>query len=298
MAKGGKLLFIPPSDINENELESLGGSFNLPTVERIIKTDPNEGNYLEFGRIEFQHPIFVSLFEENEKPEFESPDIYKFIQFNETEEVKAIIRLIDDSIFLGEYGVNEGQVLFFNTAQLLSWSNFPIKGIFAPLVSRIVYYLSAQDEIRNIHFAGENIPVDISKTNFPIVQVTLPVGTDRISTSNIEQDILIYANTDKLGNYKFMADNKLIHHASVNSYPAESDLTKIELDLAEEIFSELFGKNYLILSSNENFSEKITQARFGTELWSYFLIIALLLALIEMFISRSTRKDILNADLK
>jgi hypothetical protein len=181
---------------------------------------------------------------------------------------------------------------------LLTWSNFPIKGIFAPLVSRIVYYLSAQDEIRNIHFAGENIPVDISNTNFPIVEVTLPVGTDRISTSNIEQEKLIYSNTDKLGNYKFIADNKLIHHASVNSYPPESDLTKIEIEIAEEIFNKLFGKNYLILRSNENFTEKIIQARFGTELWSYFLIIALLLALIEMFISRSTRKDILNTDLE
>ena len=37
---------------------------------------------------------------------------------------------------------------------------------------------------------------------------------------------------------------------------------------------------------------KITTARYGSELWKLFLIIALLLALVEMYIARSAKKDL------
>jgi hypothetical protein len=82
----------------------------------------------------------------------------------------------------------------------------------------------------------------------------------------------------------------------VNSDPRESDLSKISKDYTETIYSKLFGSNYFILDPNENFFEKIKLARFGTELWSYFLAIALSLALLEMFIARSTKKDLLNVE--
>ncbi len=39
-------------------------------------------------------------------------------------------------------------------------------------------------------------------------------------------------------------------------------------------------------------SEKILQARFGSELWRYFLLVAIILALIEMTIARNTKKDL------
>ncbi|MDX1699280.1 MAG: VWA domain-containing protein [Melioribacteraceae bacterium] len=298
LTDGGKLLFIPPSGISKDKLESIKGSINLPAFENIITTSPNDGNYLEFGDIEVQHPILISLFEDTEQPKIESPNIYKYITFNEPEGINPIIRLIDDTIFLGEYKLGEGQVLYFNTSHILTWSNFPIKGIFAPLISRIVYYLATKTEIKNAHLAGDNIAIDISNTSFPIIEVGLPLGNDRISRDNNEQNKIIYENTNQLGNYKFSVDEKLIHHASVNINPAESDLTKIENELTEEIYSKLFGKNYLILFPGENYNDRITQARFGTELWSYFLIIALILALIEMFIARNTKKDILNFDIK
>jgi hypothetical protein len=82
----------------------------------------------------------------------------------------------------------------------------------------------------------------------------------------------------------------------VNINPLESDLKKMELDSAEAEFENLFGNNFLIFKSDENYSEKIKQARFGTELWTYFLIIALLLAIAEMFVSRSTKKDLVSLD--
>ena len=39
----------------------------------------------------------------------------------------------------------------------------------------------------------------------------------------------------------------------------------------------------------DDLAEKISQARFGLELWRVFLIAALLLAIIEMFVSKSSK---------
>ena len=297
LAEGGKLVFIPPSNINEKGLAKLEESIKLPSFRSIISTGPNDENYSEFGKIDFQHPIFISLFENNVSPQVESPALYRYIRFDESKRVRSIISLIDDSIFLGEYNIDEGHVLYFNSAHLLNWSDLPIKGIFAPLISRIVYYLSTNNEVTNNHFSGENIVIDISNINFPIIEASLPIGIDRILTNDSQQNRIVYNNTDQVGNYRFSVDKNLIHYASVNIDPAESDPRKIEMTLVEEIYDRLFEKNYLILRADENFTDKITQARFGTELWSYFLITALILALIEMFIARNTRKDILNTEL-
>jgi hypothetical protein len=70
MTEGGKLLFIPPSNINENGLEKLRESIKLPSVISIINT--NDENYSEFGKIDFQHPIFISLFDNSTNPQIES----------------------------------------------------------------------------------------------------------------------------------------------------------------------------------------------------------------------------------
>ncbi len=59
-----------------------------------------------------------------------------------------------------------------------------------------------------------------------------------------------------------------------------------------EYYSKLFDNNYLVFESDDNFLNRIKQARFGTELWQYLLVLVLILALVEMFIARNTKKDL------
>jgi hypothetical protein len=46
------------------------------------------------------------------------------------------------------------------------------------------------------------------------------------------------------------------------------------------------------IGKEENPLQVILQARFGSELWRYFLITALLLALVEMTIARNIKKEL------
>ncbi len=50
--------------------------------------------------------------------------------------------------------------------------------------------------------------------------------------------------------------------------------------------------NYVPIDKESNITEKILQARFGSELWRYFLLVAIILALVEMTIARNAKKDL------
>jgi Aerotolerance regulator N-terminal len=293
LTHGGKLLYIPPSSINQNELAVLSNFINLPPSETIISTNPSKNNYTEFGKIDRQHPIFLNLFEARSNKQIESPNIFKYIKFNESNSTYPLIRLIDDSIFLGEYKVGDGIVLFFNSSAVLSWSNFPIKGIFAPIISRIVHYLTSQNDKLESYTVGEPIPIDVSQVTYPLIDVSLPKGNAKINLQTNDQQVVGYNNSEVPGSYKFYNNNQLLSFTSVNTNPKESDLTKIDENIMFDSFKKLFGDNYIVFNPNENYFAKIKQARFGTELWKYLLIITLLLALCEMYIARSTKKDLI-----
>ncbi len=53
-----------------------------------------------------------------------------------------------------------------------------------------------------------------------------------------------------------------------------------------------FKGNLISVDKNKNPLEAINQARFGSELWRIFLLIALILAIIEMSIARHIKKDL------
>ena len=53
-----------------------------------------------------------------------------------------------------------------------------------------------------------------------------------------------------------------------------------------------FEGKYVSIDKESNITVKILQARFGSELWRYFLLVALILALIEMTIARNAKKDL------
>ncbi|MCB0751019.1 MAG: hypothetical protein KDC52_06060, partial [Ignavibacteriae bacterium] len=116
-SSNGKVVFIPSSNFAINGSDVL--SLNLLKIKEFIKTDKSERSYNEFGKINFQHPIFQNLFENQTHKNIESPIIFNYLKFQENNSVTPIIRLLDESIFLGELKKDNGKFLFFNTAFVL-----------------------------------------------------------------------------------------------------------------------------------------------------------------------------------
>ncbi|MBK7104623.1 MAG: BatA domain-containing protein [Ignavibacteriae bacterium] len=293
LTSGGNVVFFPNSNPELNKLNEFLKKLNLPSAQKIISTDNTNLNFAEYGKIDFTHPLFQSLFPDKNKQQIESPNIFKYLKFTEQQTIKSIIRLNDNNLFMGETNYNSGKIIFFNSSPNFQSGNFPIKSIFAPLITRVILYLTTNqnDKIFN---TGSEIQLDIKKYNFPIIDITTPNGNEKINIQDIYLDKYNFSGTDFSGSYKFYSNNKLIDFASVNLIPAESDLRKIEIDTLNNFYTKHFGENYSLINPNENYLDKIKNARFGTELWKLFLLLAFLTALIEMFVARSSQKDLMN----
>ncbi len=294
VAAGKNLVIIPSKNITKQNLQLLSKELKYPITERIIQTDKNKNDYLEFDYINFNHPVFQNLFQTKRKKAIESPLILKALKLKNNYNITSIITLNNGTVFLGEYKFGKGEIMFYNIAMDLQWSNFPVKAIFAPLFTKIVYYLSSQNLAYNKYYTGESINIETKKIKFPILSIILPDGNDNINLGNYKNKIYKYKSTFLPGSYKFYSNKKLITFANVNINPKESDLTKLGAETKDNFFKKYFSGNFLNVNINENYLEKIKQSRYGTELWKPFLIVAFLLALIEMFIARNTKKDLIN----
>ncbi len=145
----------------------------------------------------------------------ESPNIYQFFKFGNRNKGRDIITLIDGSPFLSEYILGQGRILLFNVAPVLSWSNFPLKGIFAPLLTKSVFYLTSQMRDMEEYLAGDNIPINLKNNSLGQIKITRPNNLDEFVNIDTMRTagILNYSNTNLPGTYKFYSADKLIDFA-------------------------------------------------------------------------------------
>ena len=290
LTDGGSVILMPNSNSNLNEIQRFCKNLNLPVPEELTE-QPDDP--VIFDKIDLNHPVFTNLFRKDFKPKLDSPLIYKYIKIIPGGRGKSIIKLIDNSAFLSEFNLGKGKLMFFGVAPVLKWSDFPLKGIFAPLMNKLIYYLAAGNQKINTVKAGESIELNLRKIKIPQIKIVKP-GTEEFVDLDLKktQRYFNYGKTGKTGIYKFYSGDKLIDFYAVNFDPNESDLTVLNEDEFDSVMSGLgFDGKIIKLKPTDDFKNIIYQSRFGTELWRYFLIIALVLALLEMFISKSAKKD-------
>ena len=105
-------------------------------------------------------------------------------------------------------------------------------------------------------------------------------------------DFFNYTDTYLIGNYKFFSGDKLLSEVSVNTDPAESVTEYLsENDFNDYLKKINFSGRHVRINKVENPEQMILQARFGSELWRYFILAAIILALIEMIVARNAKKE-------
>lgn len=104
-----------------------------------------------------------------------------------------------------------------------------------------------------------------------------------------------YKKTDLAGSYTVYSGSKIIYEFSVNLDPQESVVKYISANEFENYLKQInFKGKYIQVEKNEDPAKVVLQSRFGSELWRYFLVIAILLALIEMAVARNAKKELID----
>ena len=97
--------------------------------------------------------------------------------------------------------------------------------------------------------------------------------------------LVLRANpTDQPGIYRISYLGREIDRFAVNVNPVESDLSRVDL---EELSVAMGVKEYNTLGYSGELTGRISELRYGRELWQLFLWIVAVVLLVEILLSRS-----------
>ncbi|MBI5216253.1 MAG: BatA domain-containing protein [Ignavibacteriae bacterium] len=312
---GGGLVLYPSSNYQQDEISrALLTSLSIPQVERVVGSEQSTSS-LSFKEIDYDHPLFATVFEKNQttsaqnKLNVESPSILKTLARTVGKEAHMIISLSDGSAFFSEHNLGSGKILFYSAAPTLSWSDFPVKGIFVPLMYRSVVYTSSRGKTQYSFTTGDEPVVNLQNVPLALMSGTFklnsPDGMEELVSQSSEntkqsgtqrQGSGLSIGLKKLtqsGFYQLNNQNELLTIIAVNTNKNESDGRKIESDALAKFWKQFGIESAAIttLDKPEDVQITVTQSRFGVELWKHCLALALMLALLEMFIARDSRKE-------
>lgn len=292
---GGSLFLIAgaQADIqayNQTVLPALG--FAQATVKEYARQTP-----VEFTGVDKMHPLFTGVFKgtTDSRSAVESPKIYKAAVITGGQE---IIRVPDGAI-LAESKQGTGRILYCALPGTTDWSSFPLTGLFATIANRAVSYLSAAEYAGSSIVVGAAVNVSLpgkfaSGGNFTIVD---PMGTEsfRQATMLPSGAILSMEALHQPGVYVVKtADGRTVQIIAVNPPSSESTINQLtEGELRERLTAVVPDKGQIeVLQQSRNVAEEVTRARVGTELWKLFVVLAILCALAEMVVARTSSREL------
>jgi hypothetical protein len=292
---GGSVFIMPGSQSSLSGFQILTNGLTLPAPDMKVGNINDRSSRVNFEKVEYQHPVFQNIFLKDEKRSIESPDIYNHFKIFTGGRGLNIISLQDGSSFLSEYKIGKGKILLLNTPPVLSWSDFPLKSVFPPLIFKSVLYLATREQNEDTQIAGTDIEVNLMGKAVSQVKVISP--DDLVEYFNIEShsetNYFTYEKSKLTGIYKFYSDLEIIENIAVNADPSESVAAYSDEDDFKDYLKQInFRGNYINVEKGEDPVEIVLQARFGSELWKYFLLIAILIAIVEMAVARNAKKEL------
>jgi len=275
----------------------------LPHEQQQPQTASTE-SFVEFSKTDLRHPVFQGMFKEydaalrkqssSKQPLLESPRITQSITLQPTPKSHAIITLSNGFPFLIDEQAGAGHIFIFSVAAVPQWSDFPLKGLFAPLLHRTVAYLASPQTSNHSIFIGDEYTAQTGKAIAERITIVKPNNETVLLNASDNQRIIRFSQTDLSGNYTVKNGANISAMFTVNVDPAESNTTRAtdpQLEKALQLWK--IPSNHIHKIHDAKEIEKIVmQVRLGTELWKHLLVLALLVALAEMLVARETKKEL------
>ena len=212
------------------------------------------------------------------------PRIFKYNNVKQKIDDEMILEFSNNSPFLLKLKRFFGDIYFFSSPIDPTWNDFSLKGILIPMIHRIIA-ISATDE-SNISPIIINrikqIKINIEDLNKDWILET-PSKDKILLVPDYKKEAIIINQTNQLGSYTIYSDNESYTSFSTRLSPYEFPNIRASKEQINEILSPL---GVLWIFSNSNIEELISSNRHGRSLWKFFLMIAIILFLIETFISR------------
>lgn len=297
--EGGGLLVFPPEgeadDLNAL-LAALGGGRYGPLVGALGGERP----VAHFGRVDLEHPLFEGVLEERDgQRQLESPDVFAAAEYVPgASDAGTLIALTNERPFLQEVRAGQGAALAFAVAPEEGWSDFPVRGLFVPLLHRAVAYLAAEAEAEEALLVGQPgvLRVAGAREGLRLVdpegevlapeQRTVPGGV----ALELGEAARVPGVYDVLQGEP--GEGPLVRRVAVNPDPREGDLAALSPEEAARRLEAATGADVLVLEAAGGLgAARVAEARTGVELWNVFLALALLFLVAELLVAMRWRPE-------
>ncbi len=306
---GGGIILFPGSDVDIGQYSAtFCQKLNIAPFLGKAGGSSDRSSFLTFENVDLAHPLFSGMFEarptarRGRGSSIESPHIFTTLEYRPGARGERIIRLSNGTSFLTDYKIGSGRLLLCTVSATLDWSDFPVKGIFVPLIRRSLAYLASSSDQTTDHLAGTAVNITLASKMFgsdlnSSVTHKSPNGDEEILQPNAnerggEREFII-KKTDVPGIHEVIRDKRQLSAFSVNVDPRESDTQRLDIDDVKKWLSNhgLRPDAIKILDPNEHPEAVVLQSRYGVELWKYLLGFAIACAFTEMMVARSKREE-------
>lgn len=300
---GGGLLFFPSAESSAVRYNYLG-TVGVPPL-RFVTAGAS------FDKVDLQFPVFQGMFDQAVKTKtlsVESPQVTRSAAPEAAASLRQVITLSNGMPFLWQTDAGRGKVLGIAVPATTEWSDLPMKGFFVPLVFQSVLYLAspAATAEEQQYLAGERI--EFSSANwrrnstvsaaavkmFDAERRAVPLQSYvRSGIGRTPETMFIVEQTEQPGIYSALVqrDTAMLMAVNVRREESTTELSGSS-DLAglRERLS-IIDDAIITLKPESDLQQTVSESRFGVELWRYFLLAAVLVALIEMFIAREPKQE-------
>ncbi|MFC1490558.1 BatA domain-containing protein [Candidatus Latescibacterota bacterium] len=257
---------IFPADIAQNGDSAAG----IPESHRIETFD-------------LTHPILDGISREGE---FDKPESKSYLKMNPSQAIQVLARFDDNSIAAGVTGCGKGRALVFALSADTAASDFPVSGIFAPLIVRSVQYLSSTLYDSRVYESGDIVSEAVGDVS----------GNTQV-TVKPESMPSILVDVENTSSGAEISGGEFSHPGFYSVFVGTEERARfcVNAPYSEIIFaragdlrlSEIYGNiRWNQIADSQNIADIVANDRYGKELYGMFMICALILICVEMVISR------------
>jgi hypothetical protein len=301
-AGGGLLAFPGPTTDLDVFASLLARTLDLPSFH-LTMTRRTAGTGGVFGKVDRLHPLFDGMFEQRagRKPgELFSPHVQVTAAPGSFAEGHVVMALNDGTPFLVDVRSGKGRILYCSVDARGQWSDFPLQGLFAPLLYRSVVYCARSSDIGSSQWVGRRIVGAIHAGR------ESEIGGFVLRSPSGELEKLPPPNGMPGGEARFAGSRSTEtgvytllggHGTVLSAFPVNLDTAETDLRSAPDstILESVHAAypsldDVRIVNASQSLSSIIEEARYGVELWRQCAALAIVLALAEMAVGLAGRR--------
>ncbi len=282
---GGVALFpAPHSDLGYYNRDLLPG-LTAGRFKNQVGTPGNPANYQTLAADQPHHPLFNDLLASNG----DQPRFYAYFSMVSTPDLRPLVRFGGGQPALALSWQQAGRVALAAFPIDPQWNDLHQRGLFAPLLHRLVRELSLPPQRHSIYLVGETIYRRLADVPLEaVVEAETPSGERRRLQPEPSggQYLWKIPQVGEAGIWRLHTGGTAVDAFAVNLDARESALAPVAPEYVRSVFADA---EVHFFNPGDDLGPAVLDHRHGRELWREFLTLALGLLLAEQWIARAPR---------